>query len=183
MQHVGISTYQFILCYASTIHKHMCTRILRPFEDSEPTGLKVDIAKMLPTDINDSSRYGTLRHLCWLDFVLEIGVRIIVHSWSINPDVIIIWSWSLDFYEHIDTIWNWSGVEWTDRLFSRVQTSWIERPVWLGNCTSRWRRQASPSVCCSSSPMTATRCSDSFVLVAVYHCALLLGLCLQLSLP
>ena len=28
------------------IHKHMHTRILKPFEDSEPTGLKVDIANM-----------------------------------------------------------------------------------------------------------------------------------------
>ena len=33
-------------------------------EDSEPTGLKVDIAKLLPIDINDSLRYGVLRHLC-----------------------------------------------------------------------------------------------------------------------
>ena len=46
MQHVGISTFQFIPCYASAIHKHAHThtRILKPFEDSEPTGLKVDIA-------------------------------------------------------------------------------------------------------------------------------------------
>ena len=28
------------------IHKHTHTRILKPFEDSEPTGLKVDIANM-----------------------------------------------------------------------------------------------------------------------------------------
>ena len=41
-QYVGISTYQFIPYYASAIHTH--TRILKPFEDSEPTGLKVDIA-------------------------------------------------------------------------------------------------------------------------------------------
>ena len=37
-------TYQFIPYYASAIHKHTHTRILKPFEDSEPTGLKVDIA-------------------------------------------------------------------------------------------------------------------------------------------
>jgi len=30
--------------YASAIHKHKHTRILKPFEDSKPTGLKVDIA-------------------------------------------------------------------------------------------------------------------------------------------
>ena len=42
MHYVGISTYQFIPCYASAIHKH--TRILKPFEDSKPTGLEVDIA-------------------------------------------------------------------------------------------------------------------------------------------
>ena len=29
----------------SAIHKHTHTRILKPFEDSEPTGLKVDIVK------------------------------------------------------------------------------------------------------------------------------------------
>ena len=44
MHYVGISTYQFIPYYASAIHKHTHTRILKPFEDSEPTGLKVDIA-------------------------------------------------------------------------------------------------------------------------------------------
>ena len=44
MQYVGISTYQFIPYYASAIHAHTHTRILKPFEDSEPTGLKVDIA-------------------------------------------------------------------------------------------------------------------------------------------
>ena len=44
MDCVGISTYQFIPCYASAIHKHTHTRSLKPFEDSEPTGLKVDIA-------------------------------------------------------------------------------------------------------------------------------------------
>ena len=44
MQYVGISTYQFILYYASIIHKHTHTSFLKPFEDSEPTGLKVDIS-------------------------------------------------------------------------------------------------------------------------------------------
>ena len=40
MRYVGISTYQFIPCYASgAIHKHSHTHILKPFEDSEPTGL------------------------------------------------------------------------------------------------------------------------------------------------
>ena len=32
-----------VLCQCYT-HKHMHTRILKPFEDSEPTGLKVDLA-------------------------------------------------------------------------------------------------------------------------------------------
>ena len=36
--------YQLIPCYASAMHKHTHTRNLKPFEDSEPTGLKVDIA-------------------------------------------------------------------------------------------------------------------------------------------
>ena len=44
MQYVGISTKQFIPYYASIIHKHTHTHIFIPFEDSEPTGLKVDIA-------------------------------------------------------------------------------------------------------------------------------------------
>ena len=44
MHYIGISTYQFIPCYASAIHKHTHTRILKPFEDSLPTGLKAGIA-------------------------------------------------------------------------------------------------------------------------------------------
>ena len=44
MHYVGISTDQFIPYYASAMHKHMHTRILKPLEDSKPTELKVDIA-------------------------------------------------------------------------------------------------------------------------------------------
>ena len=44
MHYVGISTHQFIPYYASAINKHTHTPILKPSEDSEPTGLKVDIA-------------------------------------------------------------------------------------------------------------------------------------------
>ena len=36
--------YEFILYYASAIHKHTYAHILKPFEHSEPTGLQVDIA-------------------------------------------------------------------------------------------------------------------------------------------
>ena len=43
MNYDGISTRQFIPYHASAIHKRTHTRILKPFEDSEPTGLKVDI--------------------------------------------------------------------------------------------------------------------------------------------
>ena len=50
MHYVGTSTYQFIPYYAAgnmcTIHKHTHTPILKPSEDSEPTGLKVDIAEL-----------------------------------------------------------------------------------------------------------------------------------------
>ena len=48
MHYAGISTYQFIPYYASAIHKHTHTRILKPltFEDSEPTGLRVDTAQI-----------------------------------------------------------------------------------------------------------------------------------------
>ena len=45
MHYTGISTYQFIPYYASIIHKHMHTCILKTFEDSEPMGLKVDITE------------------------------------------------------------------------------------------------------------------------------------------
>ena len=44
MHYAGISTYLFIPYYASVIHKHTHTLILKPFEDSEPTGLIADIA-------------------------------------------------------------------------------------------------------------------------------------------
>ena len=44
MHYVGISTYQFMPYCASAIDKHTHTRILKPFEDSELMGLKVDIA-------------------------------------------------------------------------------------------------------------------------------------------
>ena len=36
-----ISSFRTIAVYK---HKHTYTRILKPFEDNEPTGLKVDIA-------------------------------------------------------------------------------------------------------------------------------------------
>ena len=38
--HIHISVHSI---HASAVHKHMHTRILKPFEDSEPTGLIVDI--------------------------------------------------------------------------------------------------------------------------------------------
>ena len=49
MHYVGISTYQFSPYYAGAIHKHTHTRILKPFEDSEPTGLEVNIAAFFTT--------------------------------------------------------------------------------------------------------------------------------------
>ena len=48
MHYVGISTYQFILYYATAIHKHKHKRILKPFEGSEPTGQNVDTADRYP---------------------------------------------------------------------------------------------------------------------------------------
>ena len=44
MHYVGISTHEFIPYYASAIHKYKHACILKPFEDSEQMGLKVDIA-------------------------------------------------------------------------------------------------------------------------------------------
>ena len=46
MHYVGKSICQFIPYYASAVHKHVHTRILKPFENSEPTGLKVDVAEI-----------------------------------------------------------------------------------------------------------------------------------------
>ena len=46
MHYFDISTYQFISYHASAAHKYMHARILKPFEDSEPKGLKVDIAAL-----------------------------------------------------------------------------------------------------------------------------------------
>ena len=49
MHYFGISTYQFIPCYASAIqcYIHTHTRILKPSEDREPTRLKVDIEESI----------------------------------------------------------------------------------------------------------------------------------------
>ena len=41
MHYAGISTHQFLLYYASAIHKHMCI-----LKDSELMGLNVDIAHL-----------------------------------------------------------------------------------------------------------------------------------------
>ena len=59
MHYVGISTYQFILYYARAIYKHTHTCILKLFEDSEPTGLKVDIA---PWPYTNTSSLATYKH-------------------------------------------------------------------------------------------------------------------------
>ena len=53
---------QFIPYYASAIHKHTHTLILKPSEDSEPTGLKVDIAESHP------QKYGKTVQLCSVSF-------------------------------------------------------------------------------------------------------------------
>ena len=52
MHYVCISTHQFIPCYASAVHKHMHTRILKPSEDSEPTGLFPDTDTEYKTALN-----------------------------------------------------------------------------------------------------------------------------------
>ena len=66
MHYVGISTYQFTLYYACAIHKHTHTHILKPFEDSEPTGLKVDTAKCtsLPPTLMQKSFWGWQCSMC-----------------------------------------------------------------------------------------------------------------------
>ena len=64
MQYVGISTYQFILCYASAVHKHTHTRILKPLEDSEPTGPKVDIADSVVNVVRPLSPIGSPQDQC-----------------------------------------------------------------------------------------------------------------------
>ena len=75
MHYVGISTW-FIPYYARAIHKHWHTRILKPFEDSLPTGLKVDIAVntrvykfVHPTDSRgryaEPLSFGLYRNVYW----------------------------------------------------------------------------------------------------------------------
>ena len=49
--HIHISVNSVL--YASAIHKHTHTRILKPFEDSEPTGLKAET--LLPSKVSESS--------------------------------------------------------------------------------------------------------------------------------
>ena len=44
MHYVSTATCQSIVYYASAINTNTHTRILKPLEDSKPTGLKVDIA-------------------------------------------------------------------------------------------------------------------------------------------
>jgi len=45
MHYIGLSTYHFIPYYAIAMHKHTHTCILKPFEDNELIGLKVNIAQ------------------------------------------------------------------------------------------------------------------------------------------
>ena len=66
MRYAGISTYQFIPYYASAIHRQTHTRILKPFEDSLRTGLKVDIARSLVSGI-------AWNHLVILDNTVHPG--------------------------------------------------------------------------------------------------------------
>ena len=56
-----IHIYQFIPYCASATHAHTHTRILRPFEDSDPTGIKVDIAPF--TKIHSLFLWSSVGHL------------------------------------------------------------------------------------------------------------------------
>ena len=58
--------HQFIPYYAGAIHKHTHTHILKPFEDSEPTGLKVDIASSCFWRLLRHSISGSGDHWCRL---------------------------------------------------------------------------------------------------------------------
>ena len=62
MHYGGVSTHQFLLYYAGVIHKH--THILRPFEDSEPTVLKVDLPEFLDNEKYTSNSFITTVLLC-----------------------------------------------------------------------------------------------------------------------
>ena len=70
-----VCTCQFIPYCASAIHAHMHTCIFKPFEDSEPTGLKVDIAE-------------TLSSLSWRPHTVSITASF---WWSV-------WKWSSSFW-------------------------------------------------------------------------------------
>ena len=55
MHYFGMSTYQFIPYHANAVHQQTHIRILKPFEDSEPMGLKVDIANCCCLCMSESS--------------------------------------------------------------------------------------------------------------------------------
>ena len=54
---------QFILYYASAIHKH--TRILKPFEDSKLTGLKVNIPVTVCVRVFPYNHNNAIYKLFW----------------------------------------------------------------------------------------------------------------------
>ena len=61
--HIHVSVHS-VLCQC---HKHTHTRILKPFEDNQPTGLKVDIAEacsiLLRSGLLQALTYGTFEQL------------------------------------------------------------------------------------------------------------------------
>ena len=71
--HINISVHS-VLCQC---HKHTHTRILKPFEDSEPTGLKVDIGTTSPTSLKRKTEERTL-------YKIPLTVRLIPISFEIE---------------------------------------------------------------------------------------------------
>ena len=76
MHYFGISTYQFIPCSASDTHKHTHTCILKPFEDSKPTGLKVDIAGHCPSYLHSHSVWRPIFHRSPHSMTVKVSVGI-----------------------------------------------------------------------------------------------------------
>ena len=80
-QHIHISAVHSVL-YVSATHKNMCTHILKLFEDSEPTGLKVDIAKL------PASWVVPLRHMsCQCSLLSSRFTPPPLHSLSLHPSL------------------------------------------------------------------------------------------------
>ena len=72
--HIHISVHS-VPCQCYNLHRHTHTHILKPFENSEPIGLKVDIAR------NGKESQIDLQQICAHLLLVSCSVRRSVLSW------------------------------------------------------------------------------------------------------